>query len=448
METRNGYIMPPIKITMIAGFSDLDIAGNQSTKNALLQFERLGYEVDFWSAFPSKFPNLLDPNSLFGPSIRFHRLPNWTERWLMQVKRFKDIAARQGEEGPTVPQEVESYHQRMGTGGRLLYILGTFLIYLPFEVLRVMRSARRHSPDLVYGLNWQGAIVGRVVASLLHLPLVTRFHGVTLRPDEVHNWKIILKVFDEYCALRIRSDAVIMTDDGTVGNQVLQGLDIPAERVHFWMNGLDIDDENVPPEFDRDQWRKEHGWSDRRIVLMVSRLATWKRVDRGIACLMELLRDGIHNDVLLVIVGEGSERGALESLALKSGVAENIRFEGAVGHDRIGEYFASSDVFLSLYDISNLGNPLLEAVWLGLPVVSIRNTGVETLIEDGKHGYLVELSDLEGGVSRSLRQLLNSEDSARQIRDNLRELRDMRLYSWEGRMMKEHQLILQLLGQK
>lgn len=94
----------------------------------------------------------------------------------------------------------------------------------------------------------------------------------------------------------------------------------------------------------------------------------------------------------LVIVGDGEERGALESLARDLGVADAVRFTGDLD--------AAPAIFRDVADAAVLsshweGLPLvlLEAGFFGLPCVSTNVGGVSELIEHDRTGLLVPPDD-------------------------------------------------------
>ena len=70
---------------------------------------------------------------------------------------------------------------------------------------------------------------------------------------------------------------------------------------------------------------------------------------------------------VLLLVGAGPARGALERLAVIEGVANRVVFAGAVGHVR--EMLCAMDVFASPSDQETVGLVVLEALAAGLPTL-------------------------------------------------------------------------------
>ena len=73
------------------------------------------------------------------------------------------------------------------------------------------------------------------------------------------------------------------------------------------------------------------GLKDRRVLLTVGRMDSRERYkghDRVIAAIPDLIAQG--HDVVYLIIGEGDDRARLEELARETGVADRVRFLGAV----------------------------------------------------------------------------------------------------------------------
>lgn len=113
-----------------------------------------------------------------------------------------------------------------------------------------------------------------------------------------------------------------------------------------------------------------------------------------------VLADG--HDAQLVLVGDGPERPALERLAERLGIADQVRFAGGLGHDDVRRAFAEADVFCLPSFAEGVPVVLMEAMASGLPVVTTRIAGVSELVGDGAEGLLVRpgnVGDLQGALS-------------------------------------------------
>jgi colanic acid/amylovoran biosynthesis glycosyltransferase len=122
-------------------------------------------------------------------------------------------------------------------------------------------------------------------------------------------------------------------------------------------------------------------------ILTVGRLAPQKGQAVLIEAVALLRRSG--REVELTIVGDGPKRAGLEERARELGVADRVRFAGAVGQDEIRRHYAAADVFCLSSFAEGVPVVLMEAMATGLPVVAPRIMGIGELVEDGVGGLLV-----------------------------------------------------------
>jgi glycosyltransferase involved in cell wall biosynthesis len=114
----------------------------------------------------------------------------------------------------------------------------------------------------------------------------------------------------------------------------------------------------------------------RATVLVVQRLEPEKDTDIALGAFVRsgLARQGWRLD----IVGDGSQRAALQQLAESAGIAASVRFLG--GRDDIPALMADSAMLVAPCAIEGLGLTVLEAMAAGLPVVACATGGhLETL---------------------------------------------------------------------
>jgi glycosyltransferase involved in cell wall biosynthesis len=106
----------------------------------------------------------------------------------------------------------------------------------------------------------------------------------------------------------------------------------------------------------------------------------------------------------LLILGEGEERERLQAAAGELGLGERVAFGGFLPNP-FG-VLAQADVFVSPSHTESFGNTLIEAMALGVPVVSTRApVGPEWIVDDGSTGLLAaphDPADLARKVERVL----------------------------------------------
>lgn len=102
-----------------------------------------------------------------------------------------------------------------------------------------------------------------------------------------------------------------------------------------------------------------------------------------------------HPGATLDFVGEdGPAKPALEE-AIAGGGAAGVRLLGRLSHEEIIRLAEERDIFLNTSSVDNQPNSVIEAMSLGLLVVSTNVGGVPYLVADGKTGILVDPDDDE-----------------------------------------------------
>ncbi|MDZ4277746.1 MAG: glycosyltransferase family 4 protein, partial [Dehalococcoidia bacterium] len=242
------------------------------------------------------------------------------------------------------------------------------------------------------------------------------------------------------------ADLYIMTDDGTKGDEVLARLNPEAmPKLRFWRNGLDLDRLRPADPAARGELRRTLGIpADAVVLLTASRLAAWKRVDRAVAAVPRVL-PSVPN-ALLLVVGDGEERANLERQAYELGVEAGVRFAGAVPQERVVDYMQAADVFLALADLSNVGNPLLEAMCCGLAIIAVDAGDTRELVRDGETGRLLSSGDAQG-VAGAVAALAEDGGVRERLAAGARRYAEERFWSWEARLEAELEEVERLGGE-
>jgi glycosyltransferase involved in cell wall biosynthesis len=121
----------------------------------------------------------------------------------------------------------------------------------------------------------------------------------------------------------------------------------------------------------------------------------------------------------LCMVGPDKENTIEKYIQYSKDLGLEVTFTGKLPKEEWIARAVDFDIFINTTHFDNTPVSVIEAMALGLPVVSTNVGGVPFLIESGKHGILVEDSDTIGMVN-AIRQLLNDPQLVRFIQKNAR----------------------------
>lgn len=144
-------------------------------------------------------------------------------------------------------------------------------------------------------------------------------------------------------------------------------------------------------------------------VVSVGRLVETKGYVTALAAMKTLMVD--NDDLRWTIVGDGPLRNRLEVDVANAQLDHRIAFAGALDHREIAPLLTGSTVFLLPClrgpDGESDGIPvaLMEAMAIGVPVVTSPVGGISELVSDGETGYLATPGDTEALVSTLCRAL-------------------------------------------
>jgi UDP-glucose:(heptosyl)LPS alpha-1,3-glucosyltransferase len=112
----------------------------------------------------------------------------------------------------------------------------------------------------------------------------------------------------------------------------------------------------------------------------------------------------------LVVVGR-PDPAPYRRLAQSLGVGDRVHFAGE--QREVYDYYAAADFFVlpTRHDPCSL--VVLEALAMGVPVISTRQNGASEIMEDGVHGYVLESADDVEGLAGTMRNLGHPQRRAR-----------------------------------
>ena len=181
-----------------------------------------------------------------------------------------------------------------------------------------------------------------------------------------------------------RMDAVIVPSNPMREVLLGYGVTVPVSVIP---TGIET---KVMQEGSRERFCDVHAIRPGRPVLVhIGRIAH----EKNIGFLLEVLREVRKGfpDVLLVIAGEGPARQSLLRRTAELDLQRNVRFIGYLTRGpELWDCFCAGDAFVFASSTETQGLVLLEAMALGVPVVSTARMGTRDILDAGKGALVSE----------------------------------------------------------
>ncbi|MGQ9919344.1 MAG: asparagine synthase (glutamine-hydrolyzing) [Bryobacteraceae bacterium] len=262
--------------------------------------------------------------------------------------------------------------------------------------LSALRSGWDRSPaHLVICGHLNLLPVAWAVHVLKRCPLMVIVHGVEAwTPHKSRLVRLLLR----------RVDRVVSVSRYTA--QKLTGWSgVPPERIAILPNCIDL--EFFSPRAPNAEMQQRYGLPGKRVLLTVGRLDAMERYkgfDEVLEVLPDLIRD--HQDLVYVIVGEGSDRPRLMQKASDLGVSDHVVFTGFISEEEKRDVYALADVYLMPGRGEGFGIVYLEAMAMGVPAIASTADGSRDAVLDGKLGQVVDPND-PAGLIQAIRTALS-----------------------------------------
>lgn len=193
---------------------------------------------------------------------------------------------------------------------------------------------------------------------------------------------------------------------------------IRPELIKLWQRG--IDRKVFSPSKKNQELIYSLTGNQAPCILFVSRLV-WEKNLQTLIDLYSLIEERKLN-YNLIVVGEGVAKESLQKQM------PNAIFAGYMGHEKLANVYASSDVFFFPSVTETFGNVVLEAMASGLPCVVADGGGSKDFIRHGVDGFICQPDDTHDFLKR-ISQVIEQREFAKQLSEQA--LETSKKYIWE-----------------
>jgi glycosyltransferase involved in cell wall biosynthesis len=165
-----------------------------------------------------------------------------------------------------------------------------------------------------------------------------------------------------------------------------------------------------PPKKSKDEIKKELGISG-DMIISPGRLVPWKGFGTLIKIMPEILK--VNPDFKLIIIGGGPEMDNLKLEIGDLGLEEKVILTGALEQDLFWKYCSAAEMFVLNTGYEGLPHITIEAMQLGLPVITTKAGGNMEVAVDRENSLLVDYDDREQLASSILEIWKNKELASR-----------------------------------
>ena len=264
---------------------------------------------------------------------------------------------------------------------------------LPLSILAFRQLLTRERPDIVHVNSSRDSWIAALSTRLLNpRPKVIRTRHISAPLNNNATTHLLY---------RRLFDMVIVTGGERNRQDLIHRDGLSPDRVAAFPIGLDV--EQFSPAQPTHDIRAELGIPPGHLLVgMISYLRDYKGHRYLVDAAAKVLKQ--HPAAAFLIVGEGPEEQNIRAHIERLGLAADVRMLGF--RDDLLDVFRSLNLFvIPTVEGDTIPQVLMQALAVGLPVVSTTTGSIPDVIADGESGFLVPPRDPEALADRIVRLL-------------------------------------------
>ncbi|NER12163.1 glycosyltransferase [Leptobacterium flavescens] len=252
--------------------------------------------------------------------------------------------------------------------------------------------------------NFYFAFLVSQLSRWLKLPYIPILHGGNLENRLKNNPRLCKKIFN-HARINISPSEFL--------------------KVTFEKYGFD-NVEYIPNSVEIEKYRWKQRTDLKARLLWVRSFAGIYNPEMAVEVSSELNKQGIES--LLCMVGPDKDGSMITTKNLANAKGVEIKLTGKLEKEEWHELSEEYDIFINTTNFDNMPVSIIEAMALGLPVVSTEVGGIPYLLKDGENSLLVEKGNSLQMAAR-IRELLGSPALTQKLSCNARKKAEA--FNWD-----------------
>ncbi len=286
------------------------------------------------------------------------------------------------------------------------------------------------------------------------IPIIYIKHAIASNMIKLHalysNDNIIFKVYLKslYPQYFLIEKQVVKECDKVVAlsemraREICDTYNLDKDRVLVIPPGIDLK-KFYPSKKDMNLLKELNIPKNCKIILTVCRLS----FEKNLEMLIKSFNKISNENVFLIIVGHGAQRGYLKELVKKLNLTKKIIFTGE--RNDIERFYRTADLFALTSIYEGFGLVYLEAMATGIPCIGLKPdypkiiVSSDEIINDGTTGFLADPYSIDD-LTEKICKIIDDNDLKIKLGKNARKVCEER-FSWEktvGTLLKESEKII------
>ncbi len=283
---------------------------------------------------------------------------------------------------------------------KLYSVISKYMPEIIFEVAEIMYNIRNYyiankllkekKYKFIYERYAIFSFIPALLAKKYDIPLVMEINYTSQSPLYRKRSKIMkpLAVFtDKYV---FRKTMVFSAVSSKLQEDLKLQYSVPDNKIIMTPNAADPEKFNM----NRNALGKigRINLKDKHVIGFVGGFYPWHGVQFLIDAYSEVIKQ--YPNVVLLLIGDGPERGAIENYIENNKLSDSIILLGRIAHEKLPDYIATFDAGI-MPDSNDYGSPMkiFEYMAQGCPVIAPDYGPILDVVQDGVHGFVFKKKD-------------------------------------------------------